>query len=96
MAAATRLLAKSGACVAVLNYDDALLVATGITNANIGGTEPITFFITVLGVTFSRTVDIGQTAIITFPSAGITIGTSPNGQPNFVIAGVSSYGIGSA
>jgi hypothetical protein len=98
MAAATRLLARSGTCVAVLNYDDLTLLASGFTVANIGGSEPITFYMIVNGQTLSATVNIGQTHVTTFPLAiAITIGVSAlTGAPTFLMAGVTEYGIGSS
>jgi hypothetical protein len=96
MAAATKLLAKSGVCVAMLNYDDVTLLATGVTIANIGGSQTIVFYVIIGGTTISRSVGIGQTSILNFPSsAAITVGTASNGQPSFKVAGLSSYGIGS-
>lgn len=95
MAAKTRTLAKSGACVAVLNYDDATLLATGVTVANVGGHEPVTFFVVLNGTPLSVTVAIGQTSVLTFTSAAaVTLGTAANGNPNIIVAGLTGYGIG--
>jgi hypothetical protein len=98
VAAATKLLAKSGVCIAVLNYDDATLLATGITIANIGGAEAITFYVILDTQTFSRTISAGQTSIIAFPSSILcSIGVSAiSGVPNLAMAGITEYGIGSA
>lgn len=97
MAAATKILARSRTCVVVLNYDDVTLLASGVTIANVGGTEPVTFFLVLNGQTLTATAAIGQTVNIPFPSAAAcTAGTAPNGLPNFVVSGLTSYGIGSA
>jgi hypothetical protein len=96
MAAATKLLAKSGVCVAVLNYDDVTLLATGVTIANISGVETIVFFLILNGTTSSRTIGIGQTAVISFPSSvQCATGTAEDGSPSFVVPGLTDYGIGS-
>lgn len=97
MAAATKFLASSSGGIAVLNYDDVTLLATGVTVANISGTEKIKFFISILGTISSATVSIGQTSFIPLsPSVAITIGlTLLDGGPSFVIAGYDSHGIGS-
>lgn len=96
MAAQTRLLARSGTCVAVLNWDDATLLASGFTVANIGGTEPITFYMVVSGQTITALVGIGQTSVKTFPSpVAITTGVNAQtGGATFKMAGVTEYGIG--
>ncbi len=97
MAAATKLLARSGACVAVLNYDDLTLLASGFTVANIGGSEPIIFYMIVSGQKLSATVDVGQTQFVSFSlSVAITSSLSFNGVTSFLMAGVTEYGIGSA
>lgn len=98
MAAATRLLAKSGVCAAVLNFDDVSLLATGFTVANIGGVESITFFMVVNSQTLTAVVGIGQTKVTPFPSSvQCSVGTnSETGAPTFIMAGVTEYGIGSS
>jgi hypothetical protein len=96
MAATTRFLASSSGGVALLNYDDVTLLATGVTVANVGGTEAIMFFISILGTVHSATIAKGQTSFISLsPSVAITIGIDELGGPSFVIAGLDSYGIGS-
>jgi hypothetical protein len=96
MAAATKTLASSGLCVAVLNYDDLTLLASGVTVANISGTEAVQFSITVSGQTFSRTIGIGQSGVITFPVAiAVTLGLAGNGLPNLLLSGLQSFSIGS-
>jgi len=90
MAAATKLLAKSEVGVAVLNYDDATLLASGVTIANIGATSAITFWIVVSGITSFRTVIPGQTAVLTF---ALPLVVTINGL-GLVVAGVTAYGIG--
>ena len=94
VAAATKFLAGSQGAVAVLNYDDVTLLATGVTIANISGVQQITFVITTDQV-FSRTVDVGQTAFISFPIAlAITLPINIRGLPSIVIVGYVSHGIG--
>jgi hypothetical protein len=97
VAAATTRLATSGTCVAVLNYDDVTMLATGVTIANIGNFETITFFVVIDGSTISRDVGVGQSSVIIFPSAKLcTIGVGLiNGLPTFIVSGLSRYGIGS-
>jgi hypothetical protein len=98
VAAATKRLATSGTCIAVLNFDDVTLLATGVTIANIGNFESITFFADLDGSTISRNVDVGQSSFLSFPLAKLcTIGTSIlNGEPTFNVSGLTRYGIGSA
>jgi len=97
VAAATTLLARSGLAVAVLNYDDLTLLASGFTVANISGSEPITFYMIVNDQTMLAAVGIGQTHFTSFTIAvAITSGIAFNGLTSFLMAGVSEYGIGSA
>ena len=93
----TRFLASSSGGIAVLNYDDITLLATGVTVDNANGTENIKFFISILGTVFSATVPVGQTSFIpTSPSIAITIGVARlNGGSPFLMAGYDSHGIGS-
>ncbi len=94
VAAATKFLAGSQGAMAVLNYDDVTLLATGVTVENISGVEQITFTISTDQMV-SRTVDIGQTAFISFPIArAVTLPLSIRGLPSIVMVGYVSHGIG--
>ena len=96
MAAATKIFAESGGCIAFLNYDDLGLLATGVTVDNTNGTEVITFLIVINGQTLSTVVDVGKTSVITFPlTAAVTKPLAVNGITGLAIAGYSSHGIGS-
>jgi hypothetical protein len=90
MAAQTAQLARSEVGVAVLNYDDLTLLASGVTIANIGGAAPITFWIVEAGVALFRVVNPGTTANLPFtlPIAVSILGLK------LTLATVSSYGIG--
>jgi hypothetical protein len=90
MAAQTIVLAKSEVGVAVLSYDDATLLATGVTIANINGTTAVSFYITIASVNFIATAQPGMTTAIVFPVA-VAIVLNP---PDIVISGLNSYGIG--
>lgn len=97
MAAQTRLLARSGLGVVVLNWDDATLLASGCTIANTSGTYPIVFYIVLDGTNISRTVGIGQSSVLNFPTShAVTLGTASNGASTLTVTGLSEYGIGSA
>ena len=97
MAANTKFLASSSGGIAVLNYDDITLLATGVTVDNTNGTENIKFFISILGTVFSDTVPVGQTSFIpTSPSIAITVVAARlDGGSLFLMAGYDSHGIGS-
>lgn len=94
MTAKTQLLAKSGACVAILNYDDAILLATGVTVANIGGHETVIFTI-VIDQTYTATVPVGQTVAITFTApVALTLPLLSSGVTGLVLSGLISFSIG--
>ena len=91
MAAATQFLASSQGCIAVLNYDDIGLLATGVTVDNTNGTETVKFSIVINDQVLSATVDQVKISTITFPLAS-AVAVSLN---RLTIAGYSSHGIGS-
>ncbi|SRR6266481_1501324 len=95
MAATTRPLASSDGCIALLNYDDVTLLATGVTVANVSGIEMLIFSITINSQTSSATVDKGQTAFIPFsvPASLVSV-LGVADISTLGIVGLNSYGIG--
>ena len=95
MTSTTRPLASSSGGVAVLNYDDLTLLATGVTIDNISGSETIRFFISILGIVRSATVLKGQTGFISLsPSVAVTTDIAPLGASSLTLLGYDSHGIG--
>jgi hypothetical protein len=94
MAAATIELASLLGGTAVLNFDNATLVATSVTIDNTTGGLDLIFNATLDGTSRSFTVTKTKNNTFSFPSHAVTIGTP---KPTSVtVTGLSIYGMGTA
>jgi len=73
-----------------LQYDDALLAASGVHVVNQSG-KPITFGLTVLGVERTKTFPDGTDEAFAFPQRAVSFITNSKGRQGLDLSGLEGF-----